>query len=140
MWKCQKCGELHEDNFDSCWKCGTPVHDTTPRFNVAANEQAGPLAGHYSMSVVPYAILVPVLVVMAQSALVIFCGESFRSNALLAHMSHPVVLGGMTIMAIISFFVIRPFVNRATSRWVAFLSCVVGFTILVESLLPNLAE
>jgi RNA polymerase subunit RPABC4/transcription elongation factor Spt4 len=23
IWKCQKCGEKHEDAFDSCWKCGT---------------------------------------------------------------------------------------------------------------------
>ncbi len=22
MWKCTKCGELIEDNFDICWKCG----------------------------------------------------------------------------------------------------------------------
>jgi len=24
MWKCEKCGEAIEDQFDSCWKC-TPV-------------------------------------------------------------------------------------------------------------------
>jgi len=24
MWKCEKCGEEIEDQFDSCWKC-TPV-------------------------------------------------------------------------------------------------------------------
>ncbi len=22
MWKCSKCAVEHEDNFDSCWKCG----------------------------------------------------------------------------------------------------------------------
>ncbi len=21
MWKCKKCGETHEDQFESCWKC-----------------------------------------------------------------------------------------------------------------------
>jgi hypothetical protein len=21
MWKCKKCGEMHEDQFESCWKC-----------------------------------------------------------------------------------------------------------------------
>jgi phage FluMu protein Com len=24
MWKCSKCGELLEEQFDSCWKCETP--------------------------------------------------------------------------------------------------------------------
>jgi hypothetical protein len=24
MWHCNKCGEKIEDQFDSCWKCGTP--------------------------------------------------------------------------------------------------------------------
>jgi len=24
MWKCSKCGELLEEQFDSCWKCKTP--------------------------------------------------------------------------------------------------------------------
>ncbi|MEQ2008874.1 MAG: hypothetical protein ABMA26_18995 [Limisphaerales bacterium] len=23
MWNCPKCNEASEDNFDSCWKCGT---------------------------------------------------------------------------------------------------------------------
>ncbi len=22
MWKCKKCGEEHENQFDSCWRCG----------------------------------------------------------------------------------------------------------------------
>ena|ERR1041385_4175830 len=90
-------------------------------------------------SVVPYALFVPVLVVIAQSAWVVR-GWNFRHNALLAQPFHPVVLGGMAISALISFFVIRPFAKRAMSRWVAFLSCVLGFTILIESLLPHLAE
>ncbi len=24
MWKCGKCGEVIEDQFDSCWKCSAP--------------------------------------------------------------------------------------------------------------------
>lgn len=24
MWTCPKCGERHDDQFDSCWKCSTP--------------------------------------------------------------------------------------------------------------------
>jgi hypothetical protein len=92
--------------------------------------------GH--VSVVPYALFVPVLVVMAQSAWVVQ-GWDFRYNALLAHVYHPVILGGMAVLGVISFFVIRPFARRTLSRWVAFLACVVGFTILIEMLLPKLA-
>jgi hypothetical protein len=91
--------------------------------------------GH--VSVLPYALFVPVLVVMAQSAWVVQ-GWDFRYNALLAHVYHPVILSGMAILAVISFFVIRPFASRVTSRWVAFLACVVGFTMLIEMLLPKL--
>ena len=87
----------------------------------------------------PYAIFVPILVVMAQSAWVVR-GWNFRHNALLAQVFHPVVLGGMAIIAVISYFVIRPFASRTTSRWFTFLACVLGFTILIESLLPKLAE
>jgi hypothetical protein len=23
MWACQKCGETHDDSFETCWNCGT---------------------------------------------------------------------------------------------------------------------
>jgi hypothetical protein len=92
------------------------------------------------VSAVPYALFVPVLVVMAQSAWVVQGGWSFRHNAWLAGVFRPVSLGCMAVIAVISFFVIRPFASRATSRWVAFLACVLGFTTLIEMLSPKLAE
>lgn len=92
-----------------------------------------------SLSAVPYALLVPVLVVMAQSAWVVQ-GYDFRHNALLAQLPDPFVLGGMAVIAVISFFVIRPFMMRATDRWTAFLSCVVGFTVLVYVFCGKLVE
>jgi hypothetical protein len=90
------------------------------------------------VSAIPYALFVPILVVMAQSAWVVQ-GSNFR-NTLLAEFFHPVVLLGIVVVAVISFFVIRPFVDQAVSRWVAFLVCVIGLTILGEFLLPTLAE
>jgi hypothetical protein len=27
-WHCPKCGEIHESQFQSCWKCGAPRPDT----------------------------------------------------------------------------------------------------------------
>jgi len=91
------------------------------------------------VSVIPYALFVPVLVVMAQSAWVVQEGWGFRYNALLGHAYHPIILGGMAVLGVISFFVIRPFASRVISRRVAFLACVVSFTILIEMLLPKLA-
>jgi len=96
---------------------------------------------HNSAAAIPYAILVPVLVVMAQSAWVQVTGGDFRLNGLLPEMFHPICLIGMIVVAVISFFVIRPFVMRAIQRWIAFFLCVVGFTALIEFLLfPGLAE
>jgi len=76
---------------------------------------------------------------MAQSAWVVQEGWGFY-NALLAHGYHPIILGGMAVLGVISFFVIRPFATRVISRWAAFLACVVGFTVLIEMLLPKLAR
>lgn len=90
------------------------------------------------ISALPYAICVPILVVMAQSAWVVQ-GWNFRHNALLAQVSHPVVIGGMLVIAAISFVVLRPFV-RTTNRWPVFLACVVSFTFLIVKFLPKLAE
>ncbi len=28
MWKCYNCGEEHEDQFDTCWKCGAKSDET----------------------------------------------------------------------------------------------------------------
>ena len=139
MWKCQKCGEAHEDVFDSCWRCGTASDGTSPRFVFVSEDQAHVSTKRDPLSAIPYAVLVPILVVIAQSAWVVQ-GWNFRHNALLAGLFHPVILGGMAVIAVISFFIIRPFVDRALSRWIAFLSCVAIFTITIELCLPKLAE
>jgi uncharacterized membrane protein YvbJ len=38
MWKCQKCGENHDDTFAICWSCGTNK-DGSPSENTAAFEK-----------------------------------------------------------------------------------------------------
>jgi|KBSSwiStaDraftv2_1062776.scaffolds.fasta_scaffold338731_2 hypothetical protein len=38
MWTCNKCGERHEDEFDSCWKCAQNEAPLPP--DTAAEEQA----------------------------------------------------------------------------------------------------
>ena len=30
MWECKVCGEELKEQFDACWKCGTPESETTP--------------------------------------------------------------------------------------------------------------
>jgi hypothetical protein len=120
--------------------CNLPVmHRLMKGNNPPAMTEPDPGTPDKKVSVIPYALVVPLLVVLAQSAWVVQ-GWNFRHNALLAQSDEPVVLAGMVIIALISFFVIRPFADRTTSRWTAFLGCILGFTILVESFLPKLAE
>lgn len=92
-----------------------------------------------SVSAWPYALFVPVLVVMAHDAEASFSGYSFR-NALVAQPFHLGILIIMGVIALLSYFAIRPFTGRATSRWFVFLACVVFFSALAISFLPKLAE
>ena len=40
MWKCTKCGEMHEPQFDTCWKCGTSKSGLAdPKVTVAFERQ-----------------------------------------------------------------------------------------------------
>ena len=91
-----------------------------------------------SPSAVPYALVVPVLVVMAHDVWVVH-GYSFRYNALLAS-SDPLLLVGLAIMVVISYFIIRPAVDRPINRWIAVFTCAAGFTLMAYLLLPKLAE
>jgi hypothetical protein len=39
MWKCKGCGEVHEDIFDSCWKCGAAIDsDPSPQPDFAVDD------------------------------------------------------------------------------------------------------
>ena len=127
MWTCPKCGETIEEQFDSCWKCAGH-----------SSQAVLPSSKHGSVSAVPYAIFVPVLAVMAQSAW-IAQGWSFR-NTLLAHVFHPVILLSMIVVAFISYFVLRPFAAYQVARRVVFVICVAVFTAVSLFLTPGIAE
>jgi len=88
----------------------------------------------------PYAVFVPVLVVMAHSAWMVHRGSRFRYTLLAGMLDEPIILLGMVVIGYISFFAIRPFVADAISRWIAFLLCIAGFTAVLRLLLPELAE
>lgn len=43
MWKCQGCGEEHEDSFEVCWNCGTSrTGEASPDFRVEHEVAPGP--------------------------------------------------------------------------------------------------
>lgn len=43
MWNCPQCGEIVDDRFDACWKCGTDrVGTTDPRFDPVPGDPDGP--------------------------------------------------------------------------------------------------
>lgn len=86
-----------------------------------------------------HGLLVSVLVIMAQSAWVASHGWSMR-NTLLYSIVHPLVLIGGAAVVVISILILRAFVRRPTGRWVAFVFCVVGFTVMSEFLMPKIAE
>ena len=39
MWKCKKCGEQIEDNFEACWQCGTEKAGSPPSDQQVFEEQ-----------------------------------------------------------------------------------------------------
>jgi hypothetical protein len=91
-------------------------------------------------SAAPYALLVPVLVVMAHSVWMVESGSRFRWTLLAGVFDEPAILCCVAVIGFISLFVIRPFAGHATSRWIAFLLCVIGFTMVLRLFLPELAE
>ena len=93
-----------------------------------------------SWSVLPYALFVPVLVVFTASALDVQEGSSLSNTLLFELLREPVLLVGVPVISLISFFLIRPLAGNKVGRWVAFLGCVLGFTMLVRMLLPRLME
>ena len=42
MWEYQVCGEELEEQFDACWKCGTPESETTPPADVSPDRDNRP--------------------------------------------------------------------------------------------------
>jgi hypothetical protein len=52
MWICSKCGEKHEDEFDSCWKC-TPQPDVakpSAHFKPVISQTGGARLGWFNAS------------------------------------------------------------------------------------------
>jgi hypothetical protein len=93
-----------------------------------------------SATAVLYAVLVPVLVVIFQSAYVVTTGWGFRYNALLGELDHPAALGGMFVVALVSFAAIRPFARKPDAMWIAFLLCLTAFSMAAITLSPGVAE
>ena len=91
------------------------------------------------ISAAPYAKCVPVLVILAQSALRAQYGyESTLAAAVLAfHPEFTVMLFlAAVVVAAISYAVIYPFRNRAFTRWVAVTLCVLCFVAFLEWQIP----
>ena len=84
------------------------------------------------------AIPVPVLVVMIP-AVYALTGNGFR-NAFLSGIFHPVILLLMAVVALISFFALRPFARQKTARRVVFFPCVAVFTEVALILTPAIVE
>ena len=89
-------------------------------------------------SVTVDAILIPVLVVIVQ-ALYAATGNGFR-NAFLSAIFHPIILLSMAVVALVSFFALRPFARQKTARRLVFVLCVAVFTAVALFLTPGIVE
>lgn len=134
MKKCGYCGKENEKQVAHCRECGTSFEmpDAAPS-SVGARPAPA--------SALPYALLVPVLAVLVHDAEASMGGWNWRHNVLMAGgFPSLLLLGYVVVMALLSFFVIRPFRERAGSRWVAFIACVAFFSAVLVGIIPKLAE
>ena len=93
------------------------------------------------VSGVPYALLVPVFLVLVHDARLVLDGGSARDSLLLILLREvpPLILVALVAMAAFSLPVIQPFAERKILRWFAVAFCVLVFSLLI-SLLPKLVE
>ncbi len=102
------------------------------------NTPTSPDSKRRSPSAVPYAVLVPVLALLAHSAWMVQRGARMSIGALVFVFVDPLALFGMIAIVLVAFSVISPFVSHAASRWVVFLLCIVGLTLALKLLFPEL--
>ncbi len=86
----------------------------------------------------PYALWVPILVVLMQSAISAHSGNGY--GMLLWGTYSNGYLAFLAVLFAISYGVIRPFVNDWRTRWCAFLCCIFGFTAFILLSIPSVAE
>lgn len=132
MKVCTYCGKENDEQVAHCPECGTSF----ATLSTTQSSEGKPRC----VSAWPYALLVPVLVVLIHDADTSLGGWSWRNNALLARPLPPVLLGSLALIAVVSFFVIRPCTARVIDRWAAFLGCVAFFSLAAIKLLGKLAE
>lgn len=87
-----------------------------------------------TIKAIPYALVVPVLVLMLSSA--VTANGSYLKYTLLWNLFHPVVLLGALIVSILALMLLKHFVDGTATRWTALVLCVIGFTLLKEIFLP----
>lgn len=105
------------------------------------NTPARPDSNRSLPSAVPYAVLSPILAVMAHSAWMVQRGAFPSSLGLLVGIFiDPLVLFGMVAVVMLAFTFIRPLVVKALSRWLALLSCVAVLTLALKLLIPELTR
>jgi len=119
MWKCPKCGECLEDQFDSCWKCAKQTDPAPPPFVERLTFR------HYA-----FALLVSYLVPW----LAAFFGSWWDRYAYsipferLFWDAHPDTLIWMLLPAGITFLALLPFLRYRLGRKAALVAlCVMWF-------------
>ena len=113
MWKCSKCGETIEDQFDSCWKCAAQATQTSP-------PKVATLTWRDYASAVFVAYLIPWLAILLRAVLFwrYWSDYPWPFRRLLIFSDFSIVFW-MMIPAAISFLALWPFLPFRIGRRVA---------------------
>lgn len=74
MWKCPNCQELIEDNFDTCWNCGTHTDGTRdPSFTRDPDTTAKQSKESLARSGIAYSSVADIALIIGQGCALIGC-------------------------------------------------------------------
>jgi hypothetical protein len=118
MWKCPKCGEQLEGQFDSCWKCAAGPGES------GSQEPPGKLKGLNYLWAAFISALAPALAILIQS--LGYAGGSNQYRALLNYIDKPffwLITAAEWLLTVAVFFLFRAWLTRRAERWILFGCC-----------------
>lgn len=126
MWTCPKCGEVLENQFDSCWKCAENQSAmVTPR-------RCLKLSDFVTAALAAY--LIPWLAICFQSSVEQY---GWWYTAILANINFSAVLW-TAVPGAINFLILLPFLKHPIQSRIVALVLLFGWTWFLLSLIPKL--
>lgn len=114
MWTCSECGELIEDQFDSCWKCAAQSSDAPLPLEALPLTWRDYGAGLFVSYLVPWAAVFLQMIFAWQS----WGDYPFQFRRLL-NLGDLTILLWMSVPAAITFLLLLPFLPLPVGRRIA---------------------